>query len=121
MSLAKSAADKASRRDSLADAPGDEDEQYWSANPSRTTSPDRSDSMSPVKRSNADQDPTMSAHAAIRSVVRDTDSLKLYAEQSLEDRQTALDEFMVENIENPNFMVLCKDVENCWRRIALGL
>lgn len=48
-------------------------------------------------------------------------SLEEYATQSLQDRQAALDEFMVENLENPAFTKLCEDVENCWRRMALGL
>ncbi|KAK3714077.1 hypothetical protein LTR37_008106 [Vermiconidia calcicola] len=48
-------------------------------------------------------------------------SLREYASQSREDRIAILDEFMIANIENNNFTMLCEDVENCWRRIALGL
>nr|POF17878.1 hypothetical protein CFP56_13290 [Quercus suber] len=47
--------------------------------------------------------------------------LESYAAQSLEDRHAALDEFMVQSLENPAFTTLCEDVESCWRRIALGL
>ncbi|KAK3707761.1 hypothetical protein LTR37_011938 [Vermiconidia calcicola] len=48
-------------------------------------------------------------------------SLREYASQSREDRIATLDEFMVANIDNNDFTMLCEDVENCWRRIALGL
>ncbi|EME50114.1 hypothetical protein DOTSEDRAFT_20500 [Dothistroma septosporum NZE10] len=48
-------------------------------------------------------------------------SLDEFAAQRPEDRQAALDDFMIENLENPSFTTLCEDVENCWRRIALGL
>jgi hypothetical protein len=44
-----------------------------------------------------------------------------YASQSREDRQTVMDEFMVSKLEDPNFAVLCEDLDSCWRRIALGL
>lgn len=47
--------------------------------------------------------------------------LSMYAAQSHEDRAAALDEFMASKLEDPSFTVLCRDVENCWRRIALGL
>ena len=48
-------------------------------------------------------------------------SLEEYAAQSRSNREAALDDFMVANLENPSFTMLCEDVENCWRRIALGL
>ena len=48
-------------------------------------------------------------------------SLAGYASQSREDRQTVLDEFMISKLEDPNFAVLCEDLDTCWRRIALGL
>ncbi|EME89272.1 uncharacterized protein MYCFIDRAFT_170756 [Pseudocercospora fijiensis CIRAD86] len=48
-------------------------------------------------------------------------SLEQYEAQNLEDRKAALDKFMMDNLENPAFTTLCEDVENCWRRIALGL
>ena len=48
-------------------------------------------------------------------------SLEEYAAQSHVDRQAALDDFMVAHLENPAFATLCQDVENSWRRIALGL
>jgi hypothetical protein len=48
-------------------------------------------------------------------------SLAAYASQSREDRQTVLDEFMISKLEDPNFAVLCEDLDTCWRKIALGL
>jgi hypothetical protein len=51
----------------------------------------------------------------------DSVALADYASQSREDRQTVLDEFMVSKLEDPNFAVLCEDLDSCWRRIALGL
>jgi hypothetical protein len=48
-------------------------------------------------------------------------NLNDYAAQSQEDRAAALDDFVVANLENPSFTTLCEDIENCWRRIALGL
>jgi hypothetical protein len=48
-------------------------------------------------------------------------SLAGYASQSREDRQTVLDEFMISKLEDPNFAVLCEDLDTCWRKIALGL
>lgn len=53
--------------------------------------------------------------------VGDAASLADYAAQSQAERQTTLDEFMVSKLEDPNFAVLCEDLDSCWRRIALGL
>lgn len=47
--------------------------------------------------------------------------LEAYAAQCREDRAAAMDDFIVANLENPAFTTLCEDVENCWRRVALGL
>jgi hypothetical protein len=52
---------------------------------------------------------------------RKDNNLDLYAAQSQEDRYAVLDQFMIENLENPRFTELCADIENCWRRMALGL
>lgn len=121
----KASASKVPRLDSLADAPGEIDESYASNDPSPTKTLSQRDSMSPVRRPNAaqDHDPTVTAYAAVTSTAQSSgsSSLRRYVEQSLEDRQAALDEFMVQNLENPDFVRLCKDVENCWKRIALGL
>ncbi|KXT09915.1 hypothetical protein AC579_8000 [Pseudocercospora musae] len=62
------------------------------------------------------------AYAAVSASAVPTDetSLEQYEAQSLEDRKAALDKFMMDMLENPAFTTLCEDVENCWRRIALG-
>lgn len=48
-------------------------------------------------------------------------SLSAYAAQGHDNRLAVLDEFMVQHLNDPAFTTLCADVENCWRRIALGL
>lgn len=60
-------------------------------------------------------------HGSRRHMPAKDRSLDEFAAQRPEDRQAALDDFMIENLENPSFTTLCEDVENCWRRIALGL
>lgn len=47
--------------------------------------------------------------------------LHQYASQTPEARQTALDQFMIDSLQDPSFTTLCEDVEQSWRRIALGL
>ncbi|KAK3645772.1 hypothetical protein LTR56_008959 [Elasticomyces elasticus] len=45
-----------------------------------------------------------------------------HAMQSREDRESVLEQFMMERLEDPAFATLCEDVEGCWRgRILLGL
>ena len=51
---------------------------------------------------------------------REQNSLHEYAKQTIEDRRAILDDFVVEHLENPDFVTLCEDVENCWRRIGFG-
>ena len=58
---------------------------------------------------------------ALQAAQEERMDLDEYASQSPADRQAAMDEFIVANLENPAFTKLCEDVENCWRRIALGL
>ncbi|KAK6397837.1 hypothetical protein LTR65_005085 [Meristemomyces frigidus] len=79
---------------------------------------------SPAKvTAGGERDLTINAYAAMRAPDRDPREVSLdeYATQSLQDRQAALDEFMIANLENPAFTKLAEDVENCWRRMALGL
>lgn len=82
-----------------------------------------STAKSPEKRTSPGHEFVSNAYAAIRSPTRHPEeaSLEEYAAQSREDREATIDEFMVANLENPGFTKLCEDVENCWRRIALGL
>ena len=107
---------KIPRMNSLADAPHETVSPPVS--PSKTTS-----TTSPVRQPAALRDPTINAYTAcISSPSRNPDvGLEAYASQSRADREAALDEFMVANLENAAFTQLCEDVENCWRRIALGL
>ena len=48
-------------------------------------------------------------------------SLATYEAQCVQDRQAALDQFMMDVLDDPKFETLCADVENCWRRSILGL
>jgi len=73
------------------------------------------------------RDPTASAYnLAVESSVTGTAtgevSIGEYAVQSRQDREEALEQFMMEHLEDPAFATLCEDVENCWRlRVVLGL
>lgn len=44
-----------------------------------------------------------------------------YAEADEEERQLILNDFICENLENPEFLQLCADMEKAWRRIGLGM
>ncbi|KAK0313765.1 hypothetical protein LTR01_002022 [Friedmanniomyces endolithicus] len=95
------------RTDSLADAPHE--------------------TVSPPPRRGMARDPTASAYnLAVESSVTGTAtgevSIGEYAVQSRQDREEALEQFMMEHLEDPAFATLCEDVENCWRlRVVLGL
>lgn len=96
---------KVPRVDSLADAP------YEAESPP----PSPGKAVATVGHANA--------YAALQHSLgnRDMVSTDGYAEQSREDREAALDNFMMEQIASESFAALCEDVENCWRRIALPL
>jgi hypothetical protein len=102
---------KVSRMDSTADAAHELD-----------TPPETSSSL--PNKPNA-HDVTGAVHQSDSSTTQpggaEAASLAGYASQSREDRQTVLDEFMISKLEDPNFAVLCEDLDTCWRRIALGL
>ncbi|KAI9818791.1 MAG: hypothetical protein M1827_007611 [Pycnora praestabilis] len=53
--------------------------------------------------------------------VADTENLAAYAAQSDQDRLVAIDDMICQNLMDDNFLQLCEDVENSWRRIGLGL
>ncbi|KAI7162537.1 hypothetical protein KC343_g4325 [Hortaea werneckii] len=112
--LAERLPNKVSRVSSLVDAPHEIDDS-----PPRPLSPPKT-----LYQASDPQDPSDSAAASLR-VLRRHDphevSVEEYATQSREERQAALETFMLANLENPAFAKLCEDVENCWRRIALGL
>ena len=87
-----------------------------------TTSPSRPDSHTVPGPSSDSSDPLARASSVLQGPVNGADSaLADYASQSREDRHAVLDEFMVSKLEDPNFAVLCEDLDSCWRRIALGL
>ena len=50
-----------------------------------------------------------------------TENLGNYAMQSPQGRMDALNDFMMQNIDDESFVTLCEDVEKCWTRIAMGL
>ncbi|KAI5370582.1 hypothetical protein Slin14017_G014610 [Septoria linicola] len=63
-------------------------------------------------------------HDFFRGATADIDQgdlLSRYAAQRPQDREAALNKFMMDRLADPAFATLCADVENCWRRIALGL
>ena len=49
-----------------------------------------------------------------------TENLAAYAAQSPDDRMTAIDDMICQCLQDENFITLCEDVENSWRRIGLG-
>jgi hypothetical protein len=44
-----------------------------------------------------------------------------YADADQEHRDKILNDFVCENLENPDFIQLCQDTEISWRRIGLGM
>jgi hypothetical protein len=44
-----------------------------------------------------------------------------YADADQEHRDKILNDFICENLENPDFIQLCQDTEISWRRIGLGM
>ncbi|KAI7552423.1 hypothetical protein KC331_g1896 [Hortaea werneckii] len=112
--LAERSPNKVFRVSSLVDAPHEIDDS-----PPRPLSPPKT-----LYQASDPQDPSDSAAASLRILDRHDPhevSVEEYATQSREERQAALETFMLANLENPAFAKLCEDVENCWRRIALGL
>jgi hypothetical protein len=47
--------------------------------------------------------------------------LQSYASQPREDRLGIINQWMIEHINDDDFVVLCEDVWGCWSRIGLGL
>ncbi|KAI7313291.1 hypothetical protein KC315_g11721 [Hortaea werneckii] len=112
--LAEGSPNKVSRVSSLVDAPHEIDDS-----PPRPLSPPKT-----LYQASDPQDPSDNVAASLRALGRCDPhevTVEEYATQSREERQAALETFMLANLENPAFAKLCEDVENCWRRIALGL
>jgi hypothetical protein len=109
---------------SLIDAPHeleDPPENAWSS--IQAPAQDWTRSVGTSGNVTTERDPIGDAYAALSTAHRDQDSSSLeeYAAQDGKTRQTALEQFMMDNLQNPSFTTLCEDVESCWRRIALGL
>ena len=115
-SLSASTSGKLVRMSSLADAPHEEVDPSSDAARLWDAPSDRRDSMSPSK-GNGQTDPS---HEPGPAGVQDL-SLEAFASQTPADRQDALNDFIMANLKNPAFTTLCEEVQNCWRRITLGL
>jgi hypothetical protein len=102
---------KVSRTDSTADAAYELDTP-----PGTSSSPSKANAHEVAAPGHLSDSSITQAGAATEAT-----SLANYASQSREDRQTVLDEFMISKLEDPNFAVLCEDLDTCWRKIALGL
>lgn len=102
---------KIARMSSLVDAPHEVVSPPTTANPPQ------------FQHTGISADPTAKPYAAMTSTDRGGQDISLdeYATLSRDDRMAALEDFMIENLENPAFKALCEDLEQCWQRIALGL
>jgi hypothetical protein len=49
------------------------------------------------------------------------DSLDAYVMQSEEGRRATLNEFIYQQLENPNFVTMLEDMETCWARLTRGV
>lgn len=106
------------RLDSLLDAPHELESP--ASTPNASPNPPQQSSGSRLTESrDFTIGPTATAAPDLRRA--EAASLSAYVSQSYEDRAAALDDFMASKLEDPSFTILCRDVENCWRRIALGL
>jgi hypothetical protein len=120
---------KVTRMNSNADAPyeletppGTASSPVKTSSHTVTSSPSRTDGRMPVPPARpAGLLANASSVVATPAERGEPDALADYASQSREDRQIVMDEFMVSKLEDPNFAVLCEDLDSCWRRIALGL
>ncbi|KAF2223453.1 hypothetical protein BDZ85DRAFT_109657 [Elsinoe ampelina] len=73
-------------------------------------------------RPDNDTNPTVSRLEELaKSQGMNHEQLGLYAAQPQGQRQNVLDAMIVENLQNEDFKQLCRDVDACWRRVALGL
>jgi hypothetical protein len=110
------------RLDSLADAPHE-----IVSPPGTATSPAKPSASAAASKNATQPGATENGYGRTNNTTatsmteQERASLEVYAAQSQEDRAAAMDDFVMANLENPAFTKLCEDVENCWRRFALGL
>ncbi|KAH6714064.1 hypothetical protein BKA61DRAFT_55448 [Leptodontidium sp. MPI-SDFR-AT-0119] len=67
-----------------------------------------------------DLDAFVANHRA-RQAPRELWQMPGYAEADADRRHMMLNEFICQNLENPDFLQLCADTEIAWRRIGLGM
>jgi hypothetical protein len=79
----------------------------------------RSSPVSPPTSDSAGHDPSIPTVTPFLGPA-DSGSLTGYSKQSDEARRAALNEFIFQNLENPEFITLVEDMETCWAKIALG-
>ncbi|CAK4033551.1 Hypothetical predicted protein [Lecanosticta acicola] len=92
--------------------------------PPPTARPSESENM--VLRSNYSSEDvnTYRAYTASSSPDRGKGNealLEKWHSQPQHERQAALEQFMVDNLENPLFTTLCEEIEGCWSRLSKGL
>jgi len=62
---------------------------------------------------------TSELHSA--AAANDQVALATYAAQSEEERKAAVNDFIMQVLDDDNFRTLVEDTSICWSRIALGL
>lgn len=63
----------------------------------------------------------VAARVAAETGLGDATNLSMYSAQSTEERKTIINDWMMQHLEDDDFLTLCQDVSGCWRRIGLGL
>ncbi|KAF2193372.1 hypothetical protein K469DRAFT_712118 [Zopfia rhizophila CBS 207.26] len=63
----------------------------------------------------------IASHISAEARSSSNEHLATYAMQSVDGRMAFLNDFMMQHIEDDDFLTLCEDLSTCWRRIGLGL
>lgn len=88
----------------------------------RASTPYRHDSDSLVNTAEATTSTVTPKEPSLTEfLAANEENLAKYAAQSYETRSQALNELVLEELDNPYFQILCEDVEACWRRFGLDL
>ncbi|KAL2069517.1 hypothetical protein VTL71DRAFT_14196 [Oculimacula yallundae] len=66
-----------------------------------------------------DLDAFVASHMA-RPAPKELRQMPGYAEADTDRRHAMLDDFICQNLQDPDFLKLCDDMDNAWRRIGLG-